>query len=287
MKYTDCMQLNMTDCGRSLRVSFSNVHKPVDIMKSIKRKMKWREIRVNSDGEIIGNEENKKRSIRRARVSIVDLSTVNDFEYFGTITINGQWHDISNPSLILSKLQKWTNNYKTRSAPDFDYLICPEYGEKTSRLHFHFLMKGILQNDLFINEYKHLDFQPLKERFGHVQITKIRDTDSDRVNVAKYCAKYISKDNIQIRSHRYFRSNGLKKPTYTVKYTLSEILYILGYLNDLHYIPYSSTQYGMSFAFYGDDITEFQYILRMAKVRRISKQLRFTPLCEEETTPFD
>lgn len=170
----------------------------------------------SEDGEWLRKEKALKDSLRRAKVAVVDYALNNDFEYFGTITINSDWHDVSTPEgqvVALDKLLKAFNNYRERMSAAFRYIFCPEYGEKKGRLHFHFLVKGLADGDLFKNEYKHLDWQYIRDRFGHVQITKIGKTDNDRRNVAFYCSKYITKDNIQLRSHRYFFSKDLTKPT--------------------------------------------------------------------------
>ncbi|MBR1974598.1 MAG: hypothetical protein IKA20_01990 [Clostridia bacterium] len=251
--------------------------------------MKYKILKVNADGEIINNEDNIRRSIRRARVSLVDLATVNDFQYFGTITINGEWHNIYDPLSIKEKLSKFFNNYKTRTAPNFEYLLVPEYGAKNGRLHFHFLMSGIPENDLFINEYKHLDWSPVRERFGHVQITKINDSDQDRVNVAKYCAKYMSKDNIQLRSHRYFRSKGLKKVLRTVKYFPTIALAARDWLLSHGYIPYAETRYNATFALKMDDIPRFITFIEweIAEYKRRCKRMHLIPLPDDTLTPFD
>lgn len=332
MKITNDLQLNMTDCKRSMRVCIStrnrkkgktatldhvmnncrhftpkvrdryfnhNIENPLgyqdkkqfslyknsEIMTAIIKKMKCRKLRVDEDGVIIKDPKNVERSIRRARTTLIDLAMVNDFEHFGTITINGQWHDISNPEKILDKLTKFFNNYKTRVAPNFDYSLTPEYGEKNGRLHFHFLIMGIPEEDLFINEYKHLDWAPIRERFGHVQITKIGDTDEDRVNVAKYCAKYMSKDNIQIRSHRYFRSKGLKKPTRVVKYFPTVALAVQYWLACNGYKPYSHTKYNCSYSVNMEDMPSFMKFVKraIAKVRNIY----LIPMPDNTPTPFD
>lgn len=261
MKITSHLQLNITDCENSLRVSFCNgrIRKEIT-MEDIKKKMKWKALQVNADGEIVQSKKdkrNKNRSIRRSKNSLVDLAMLNQFDYFGTITINDKWHDIYNPDAILNKLSKFFNNYKTRSSADFEYMFVPEYGKKNKRLHFHFLAKGIREEDLFINEYKHLDWLPVRERFGHVQITKIGNTEKDKICVAKYCSKYMTKDNIQIRSHRYFRSKGLKNPIQTAVYSPSIALSAMDWLECHGYNAYAHTRYGKTFSLYGEEISSF------------------------------
>lgn len=171
--------------------------------------------KVNEDGEIVPNEKSIADAVRRAKCAVVDYALNNDFTHFGTITINDKWHDVytrQGQLDILDKLLDCFDNYRQTISEDFRYIICPEYGETTGRLHFHFLVKGIDKEDLFINYNKHLDWLYVKSRFGHVQITKIGKSHNDHQRVAFYCSKYITKDNLQLRSHRYFCSKDLKKP---------------------------------------------------------------------------
>ena len=290
MKITNSLKLNITNCENAVRVSFGNGDLKKSIsMADIKRKMKWKCVQVNRDGEVITNKENIKRSVRRSKVSVVDIATINKFDYFGTITINGKWHDIYNPSAILDRLLKYFNNYKSRIAKDFEYLIVPEYGEKNNRLHFHFLAFGIRKEDLFINEYNYLDWRPIRERFGHVQITEINDTQEDRLNVAKYCAKYMTKDNIQIRSHRYFCSKGLKRPNKMAVYFSSVALAALDWLEERGFKPYSHTRYEKSFVLYLQEIPAFiTYLKENLRIKHMFRRFkgRLVLLPDDTPTPF-
>ncbi len=161
-------------------------------------------------GERLVNPESVARSTRRARNAIIDLAKLNSFTHFGTITLSDEKHNVHDVEACVYAMLSALKSYKQLS-PEFKYIIVPEYGEKKKRLHFHFLMKGIRKEDLFVNEHRHLDFKYFKERFGHVQITKIGGSRADIERTAIYCGKYITKDNIQVRTHRYFRSKDLLK----------------------------------------------------------------------------
>lgn len=235
-------------------------------------------------GELIQNERSILNSIRRARVTIVDMAMCNDFEHFGTITLNSEWHDLSHPDIILDKLLNALNNYQQRVSSEFQYIIVPELGEKKHRLHFHFLFKGLLKESLFINKYKKLDIDFLKRAFGHIQVTRIKETHNDLVRVAKYCSKYMSKDNIQIRSHRYFCSKGLKRPTkkmiaYENGFTCSLDSWLEDYIK-----PYCDMPYAKAYA-----LSMYQFKDLKRKFGRYSRVLRrnFCHLGDNFLIPFD
>lgn len=159
-------------------------------------------------GEVYQDPKNLMRALRRARVKVVDYAMCNDFEYFGTITIDDEKHDTARPDLVLKALQRKLHSYQV-SHPELKYLFTAEYGEKTKRLHFHFLASGL---KTFINEYGYPDCHLFRDNFGFCNIQKIGDTPEDKLQSSLYCSKYISKQSIRI-GHRYFYSSmGLKLP---------------------------------------------------------------------------
>ena len=92
MRISDKLQLGFITAGNTIRITCTNTY--------VKPKTKAPKIKVNlfdTDGVKVENPENMERSLRRARVSVVDYALTNRFDYFGTITINGKWHDVSNP----------------------------------------------------------------------------------------------------------------------------------------------------------------------------------------------
>lgn len=196
----------------------------------------------DADGVLVENHENYERSLRRARVAVVDYALTNHFEYFGTITFNDKWHDVSNTSACLHAVLDSFNNYQQRYNKSFQYILVGEFGEKTGRLHFHFLISGINKEDLFINKEGWLDWNYTTTRFGHTQITRIRDRKEDHENVARYCSKYITKQNIRISSHRYYASKTLKKPEVSRIYDPVMTAFVSQWIQENCFEPYIDTR---------------------------------------------
>lgn len=274
----------MVDCKNDFRINVYNLRK---------RKKK---IRCNAPpvfdeetGELIVNPKNQERALRRARVTLVDMALCNDFEFFGTITFSNEKHgeDIHNPYAMKDKVTKAFDNYKQRFAPDFQYIIVPEFGEKTHRLHFHFLAKGIPEKDLFINIHHHLDWRLTTEKFGHTQITRIGKTRKDKVNVAKYCSKYITKGNQKICNHRYFCSDGLKRPTKTISGDSCEALYISDWLEESGFPPYADSVYGKSYSVPYYLMQDLRFAIEERRKRLKNSKVRLIPLPDDFPTPFD
>ena len=234
MKISDKLQLGFITAGNTIRITCTNTY--------VKPKNKTPKIKVNlfyTDGVKIENPEHMERSLRRARVSVVDYALTNRFDYFGTITFNSKGHDVSNPLACRDAILTAFNNYQKRNNCEFKYLLVAEYGEKTQRLHFHFLISGINKDELFINKNHKLDWSYTAERFGHTQITRIGKTTADHENVARYCSKYITKGNIRISNHRYFCSKSLKKPTISREYSPALTVLVSDWLEDNMQEPYA------------------------------------------------
>ena len=118
MKISDKLQLGFITAGNTIRITCTNTY--------VKPKNKTPKIKVNlfdTDGVKIENPEHMERSLRRARVSVVDYALTNRFDYFGTITFNSKWHDVSNPLACRDAILTAFNNYQKRNNCEFKYLL--------------------------------------------------------------------------------------------------------------------------------------------------------------------
>jgi hypothetical protein len=154
-------------------------------------------------------------SIIRSRSNIAQYVANNSWDYFVTLTISpekwGLKMDLNSLTDVKRKVLKFFQNYAYRRGEEFKYLLVPEF-HKSGQVHFHGFMKGINENDLFINENGYLDFQPYRDKFGFCTMSKIADQN----RAASYVTKYIQKDmflgqKLVPNTHLYFASKGLKK----------------------------------------------------------------------------
>lgn len=207
-------------------------------------------IDITDDGEFIPNSECERVALRRAKLAVVDLGLCNNFDFFGTITLSDDKVGdlIQNPQFIKDWITKTFDNYRQQIAPEFRYILVPEYGKKTNRLHFHFVCKGIPKDDLFINAKHHLDWHLTTDRFGFTHITRIKASRLDKVRVAKYCAKYLSKDSLKICNHRYFASKDLKRPERSIIENDDEAMLISEWLEVNGFPPYCDMEYARCFS---------------------------------------
>lgn len=157
------------------------------------------------------NKEKLSNNIARARTRIFEYAICNNFDYFVTLTVNGQYLDRYNLAGYIKKLGQFIRDYRKKYACDIQYLLIPEK-HTDGAWHMHGLLKGIPKEHLKINKYGYKDWEEYSKRFGYISIDEIKS----QIAVSKYITKYISKSIDTGRgvtdkeSKLYYCSRGLK-----------------------------------------------------------------------------
>lgn len=121
---------------------------------------------------------------------------------------------VTTPSLRRSDVKNWLKSSRESYfrefgyRPSFKYLETGEYGEQTSRPHFHILLYGCSQKeaDFFANRWR--------SQYGRVDVEYVRPRGSDTIEqahekVSRYIAKYLCKGEFELS----FVSDGfVEKP---------------------------------------------------------------------------
>lgn len=242
----------LTLCRTHFRIAF---------LKNVGVSFERRKVVDDSISELERIERSKMIAIKRAKRMIVDLALCNSFEFFGTLTIDskritGDIKEETTQIRVLEKVLDLLDNYKQNHSKDFAYILVPEFGEKKKRLHFHIICKGINKEDLFLNEYKRLDWSYFRYKLGFVNLTRIGNARNDKVRTAFYISKYISKDNVQIKTHRYFASKSLIYPLKCKIEEYAYTVYLKEWLEFNGIEPYCITKqgscYSLNFAIFKD-----------------------------------
>lgn len=165
-------------------------------------------------------------SLSRTRRNIREIALCNNFEYFVTITVNGDNLNRFNLDDVQNQLKKSLKKIKRKNS-DFQYIIITER-HVNGAFHFHGLVKGLDEksSDLYINKYGYLSSHILDTEIGYVSFSKIKDL----TRVSNYITKYITKSCVK-NSHNqvYISSKGLIKAT---REEFSHIDFIPSYSND-------------------------------------------------------
>lgn len=171
------------------------------------------------------SDERFSQSLSRSRKSITDIILCNKFSHFCTFTFDSQKIDRYNFKECKKQLTKFFNNFKSRYAPDFTYLVIPEF-HKDGAVHFHGVCSGFPDSELTIpdfvfkrvggelvqlpNVFRYHDWKRYHKKFGFFNCSPIRNYAA----CAFYVSKYVTKDLITLEkgSAVYMCSQGLNRP---------------------------------------------------------------------------
>lgn len=154
---------------------------------------------------ITDKEEIDRISLSRTKRHIKEICLCNSFEYFFTSTVNSKNADRFSLQEVQDNIRKLCKKIK-RNNFDFKYIFITET-HKNGAFHFHGFIKGIPQNDIYINSNGYLSSHYF-DSLGWNSFEKIRDYNK----ACNYITKYISKSCIKNESNQiYFCSKGLKK----------------------------------------------------------------------------
>lgn len=168
------------------------------------------------------NPEDKKRAIRRASIRCMDLVACNRFDWFCTLTIDPEKADRKNYQEITKNFGRWASNAVQRD--DLRYIAVPEYHRDGENIHLHMLASdnlrltpsGIKQDGKEVYNIRNW-------KWGFTNCKQITGEDAN-IACAKYCLKYMRKQEGQKIGGRYYLSGGkLESPTYEYGNTPDEL----------------------------------------------------------------
>ena len=177
--------------------------------------------RLKKESKVEQKTDEAKRflnSVSRARSTIFEIATCNNFEHFCTFTLDKEKRDRFNLEAFRKDFTQFIRdiNKKRPENEKIKYLLIPEQ-HNNGAWHLHGLLMNLTDEELRPNEHGYLDWIGYRERFGFFSVSPINDT----VACAKYITKYITKDyddsSLKANKHLFFASKGLKRKECIVK----------------------------------------------------------------------
>ena len=156
-----------------------------------------------------------ERSMRRARAQLRRLALANSFEYFVTLTLDGDRIDRYDGAAVTKALSQWCDNMVRRQG--LRYVLVPER-HKDGAFHFHgfFAGDGLQAVDSGIQWDGRPVYNLPQWTLGFTTAQRLYGEYSAAVG---YCCKYIGKQEGERPLGRwYYSGGGLAKPekTYAV-----------------------------------------------------------------------
>lgn len=151
-------------------------------------------------------------SVKRAMETIFDIAALNPFTHFVTWTLDMKKVDRYDPSAVKKKVKKFLNNMQQRY--NLMYLVVPEE-HKDGAIHFHGLVAGriVLVDSGHKDEKGHVIYNMPQWTLGFSTAIELY---GDRLFVAVYITKYITKDAKKIFGSFYFSGGGVVRKPQTV-----------------------------------------------------------------------
>lgn len=196
----------------------------------------WKLVRMNDyDGagcyhpRRIDSEEKIRANIRRAARMIEGYALCNDWDWFGTFTLNPAYRDRTDLDGFRKGFMQLLRNSR-RKYGKIQALLVPEPHRALDGWHMHGLLQGIPSTALRaftlreklpkyirdkIAEGQALyDWPEYRAAFGWVDMEPVRDRDA----AARYITKYITKAGgstaqlLELGKHLYYVTRGLRQP---------------------------------------------------------------------------
>ena len=152
--------------------------------------------------------ENMERSMRRARAKLRRLALANQFEYFVTLTLDGDKIDRYDAKKVIKALNTWTDNMVRRHG--LRYILVPER-HKDGALHFHGFMAGAgLEARDSGHRWADRPVYNLPQwKYGFTTAQRLY---GDYHAAVGYCCKYIGKQGERPAGRWYYSGGELREP---------------------------------------------------------------------------
>ena len=183
----------------------------------------YHERKADSEDKLLNN-------IRRAQMKIEAYALCNEWDWFGTFTLNPEYRDRKDLDGFRDSLMHFIRDKRVKYGCDIRALLVPELHKNKEGWHMHGLIAGLPLEALRVfTERERIpryikgkvkageavyDWPEYRERFGWVDIEPVKNRDA----AARYITKYLRKDgettakHLELGKHLYYVTRGLNKP---------------------------------------------------------------------------
>lgn len=156
-----------------------------------------KDIKYSAKGTV--HDQKLLSNLSRAKARVFEYACCNDWEYFITLTLDGNKYDREDLAKYKKDLGRWLDKYNRAHEVKIKYLLIPELHHDGKTWHMHGLIMGLPIEHLeaFNIERDHLperlkgyyNWKAYQVKFGFCSLGLIQDKEK----VASYIIKYVSK----------------------------------------------------------------------------------------------
>lgn len=208
---TYCKQAIFKDSGAEKREDSKDTVK-ARVIADIPETDDLARCRVEQNEREKHSRDRSNEMIRLHRDRVRDIVIMNNFTHFLTITIDPEKFDSFDVGIVRKKLQRWLKNQTDRKG--LQYVLIPEY-HKSGRIHAHALI-----NDVFklVDSGKRTKsgkviYNCPEWRYG---FTTAIPLDDQKIRVANYVTKYITKGSDKIFGKYFWSSKNIQREPHVI-----------------------------------------------------------------------
>lgn len=169
-------------------------------------------------------------SISRSRRIILELGLCNDWDYFGTFTLDGSKFDRSDLNAFRKSFSQFIRDYRKKAKAeglnsDIRFLLIPELHADGQSWHMHGLFSGIepflvsfsewakLHPDIprYLIDNGYFNWPDYQAKFGFCSFGSIQNKVACGFYICKYLYKGLSSGSIAVGNRTIFHSIGLNR----------------------------------------------------------------------------
>lgn len=161
-----------------------------------------------------------RSALVRASSVIKEIAICNDWQYFFTCTLNGNWHNRYDINPFRRVFPQWVRDYRKKYHCDLKYLVVPEQ-HKDGAWHIHGFIMGLPESHLtkFVPGFHprelidkgYSNWPELASKFGFCSLSPVNDIIKAGHYVAKYLTKDLTRSVSDFGGHLYYASVGLRR----------------------------------------------------------------------------
>ena len=208
---TYCKQAIFKDSGAEKREDSKDAVK-ARVIADIPESDDLARCRVEQNEREKPSRDRSNEMIRLHRDRVRDIVIMNNFTHFLTITIDPEKFDSFDVDIVRKKMQRWLKNQTDRKG--LQYVLIPEY-HKSGRVHAHALI-----NDVFklVDSGKRTKsgkviYNCPEWRYG---FTTAIPLDDQKIRVANYVIKYITKGSDKIFGKYFWSSKNIQREPHVI-----------------------------------------------------------------------
>lgn len=158
------------------------------------------------------NEFKLQNNLIRGKNMVTELALCNDWQYFVTLTIDGEKYDRENLKVYFKNLGQFIRDQRKKYKVDISYLLVPELHADEKSWHMHGLITGFIPSMLSPTGNKdYMTWTDYQNKFGYMSMSEVENAIGVGFYIRKYITKTFENSPLSVGCHTYYCSRGLKR----------------------------------------------------------------------------